>query len=70
MPASWSGDFQRMTSASLVQRLSPMTGPARCCAPAATGHAAALPSSVMNWRRLMWDMDLQRVSIGNTAQLC
>jgi hypothetical protein len=32
-----------------------------------SGHAAAPPSSMMNSRRLMWDMDLQRVSIGNTA---
>jgi hypothetical protein len=32
----------------------PITGIAGCCARAATGHAAAaLPSSVMNWRRLL-----------------
>src|SRR5262249_19413535 len=28
----------------------------RCCARAVTGHAAALPSRVMNWRRLMPSM--------------
>src|SRR5262245_13513104 len=36
---------------------SPITGIAACCAPAANGHvAAAPPKSVMNSRRLMWDM--------------
>src|SRR6266540_6275360 len=35
-------------------RRNPMTGIAACCALAASGHvAAAPPSSVMNWRRLM-----------------
>jgi hypothetical protein len=29
----------------------PITGSAPCCARAASGHAAALPSSVMNARR-------------------
>src|SRR5262245_2519637 len=31
----------------------PITGVAGCCARAANGHAAALPSNVMNSRRLM-----------------
>jgi hypothetical protein len=31
----------------------PITGIAGCCARAASGHAAALPSSVMNERRLI-----------------
>jgi hypothetical protein len=32
----------------------PITGIAGCCAPAASGHAAAAPpSSDMNWRRLI-----------------
>ena len=31
----------------------PITGTARCCARAASGHATALPSSVTNARRLM-----------------
>jgi hypothetical protein len=35
----------------------PITGIAGCRAPAASGHAtAALPRSVMNSRRLMWDI--------------
>ena len=29
----------------------PITGIAGCCARAASGQAAVLPSSVMNWRR-------------------
>jgi len=36
----------------------PITGIADCCARAASGHAAAPPSSVMNSRRLMSDMGL------------
>src|SRR5215472_5155057 len=40
---------------------SPMTGIAGCCARAASGHAAAAPpSSVMNWRRFMSNMELPR----------
>jgi hypothetical protein len=35
-----------------------MTGIADRCARAANGHAAAPPSSVMNWRRLMHNMGL------------
>jgi hypothetical protein len=31
----------------------PITGIAGCCALAASGHAAALPSSVMNSRRVI-----------------
>src|SRR5262249_33947093 len=34
----------------------PVIGIAGCCACAASGHAAAPPSSVMNWRRLMSSM--------------
>jgi hypothetical protein len=34
----------------------PITGIVGCCARAASGHAAALPSSVMNWRRLTLSM--------------
>jgi hypothetical protein len=34
----------------------PITGIAGCCARAASGHAAAPPSSVMNWRRLKSSM--------------
>jgi hypothetical protein len=33
----------------------PITGIAGCCAPAASGHAAAPPISVMNSRRFMSD---------------
>src|SRR6516162_11486278 len=37
----------------------PITGIADCCAPAASGHAAAAPpSSAMNSRRLMLDIEL------------
>jgi hypothetical protein len=32
--------------------LFPIAGIAACCARAASGHAAAPPSRVMNWRRL------------------
>jgi hypothetical protein len=39
----------------------PITGIVGCCARAASGHAAAaLPSSVMNARRLMSDMGSSR----------
>jgi len=31
----------------------PITGTAGCCARAASGHAAAAPNRVMNWRRFM-----------------
>jgi hypothetical protein len=34
-----------------VASRTPTTGIPACCAPAAIGHAAAPPSSVMNWRR-------------------
>src|SRR6516225_9004922 len=36
----------------------PTTGIAACCARAASGHAAAPPSSVMNSRRLLSNMEL------------
>jgi hypothetical protein len=40
-----------------VESTKPITGIAGCCPPAASGHAAAaLPSSVMNWRRLTLSM--------------
>jgi hypothetical protein len=42
----------------------PITGIASCCAVAATGHATAPPSSVMNSRRFMSDMGTA------LAQLC
>ena len=35
----------------------PITGIAGCCARAASGHAAAPPSSVMNSRRLTLSME-------------
>jgi autotransporter-associated beta strand protein len=34
----------------------PITGTVGCCACAVSGHAAAPPSSAMNWRRLRWSM--------------
>src|SRR5215470_16536276 len=37
----------------------PITGIAGCCARAASGHAAAPPRSVMNWRRLRAGMGFQ-----------
>src|SRR5262245_49848603 len=40
-----------VASASEVLRTNPITGIADCCARAASGQAAAPPSSVMNWRR-------------------
>jgi hypothetical protein len=33
--------------------INPITGIARCCARAASGHVAALPMHAMNSRRLM-----------------
>jgi hypothetical protein len=39
-------------SAALLLR-KPITGMAGCCARAASGHAAALPISATNWRRLI-----------------
>jgi hypothetical protein len=35
-------------------------GIAGCCARAASGHAVAAPSSVMNWRRFKADMGSHR----------
>jgi hypothetical protein len=45
----------RLATASSGDLLSrnPITGSAACCARAASGHAAALPSSVMNCRRFI-----------------
>jgi hypothetical protein len=44
--------------AAVASRRKPITGIA-CCACAASGQAAAAPpSSVMNSRRLIWDMGL------------
>jgi hypothetical protein len=37
----------------LGKLMNSITGIAVCCARAAIGHAAAPPSSVMNWRRLI-----------------
>ena len=52
---------RRNWSASREPGLSqPITGISACCARAATGHAAAPPSSVMNERRFMPDMGLSR----------
>jgi hypothetical protein len=46
----------------------PTTGIAGCCARAASGHAAAAPpSSVMNWRRLISDMGLPPSLLRNTG---
>jgi hypothetical protein len=39
----------------------PITGTAGCCARAASGHAAAPPSSVMNSRRLMFSRSLDHL---------
>jgi len=41
----------------------PTTGIAGCCARAASGHAAAPPSSVMNSRRLMSPPALRRDNV-------
>src|SRR5262249_11993682 len=48
----------RSNAGSGLSRRNPMTGIAGCCARAASGHAAAPPSNVMNSRRLMLDIEL------------
>jgi len=48
----------------------PITGIAGCCARAASGHAAAPPSRVMNARRLMSDMGSSRaLAMAHTISL-
>src|SRR5262245_16724730 len=49
-PRRWASWFLQVAGERLLR--SPITGNARCCAPAVNGHAAAPPSSVMNSRRL------------------
>jgi hypothetical protein len=44
-----------------------MTGIAGCCAYAASGQAAAPPRSVMNERRLTFDLPLQSRSTARSA---
>jgi len=56
-PAGWGAERRPSTMnpdpAAVASRRNPITGIADCCARAASGHAAAPPSSVMNARRLM-----------------
>ena len=40
----------------------PITGTAGCCPRAANGHAAAQPSSVMNWRRFGSGRDVRFIA--------
>jgi hypothetical protein len=47
----------------------PITGIGRCCAEAITGHAAATPTSAMNFRRLMSASTLRRWH-GNGSNDC
>src|SRR5262245_43010220 len=54
----WWNAVIRSNAGSGLSRRNPMTGIAGCCARAASGHAAAPPSNVMNSRRLMLDIEL------------
>src|SRR5262249_44831610 len=52
----WKAAMSGANPAGIPPARTPITGIAGCCARAASGHAAAPPSSVMNSRRLMSDM--------------
>ena len=47
----------------------PITGIAGCCARAASGHAAAPPSSPMNVRRFKSSMEIPLLHAGSTTGL-